>query len=124
MLLCSLGMFAMGIVCQLYNVFYPDEPYMQQMSFMFVAMPSALAIIHHYYTTPYQATPSTENQATAAYEEENDPNSRDTAASTLHGRKHILNAAHKAVPNHVADTSSSDHRSTSHVESELFGGFK
>jgi hypothetical protein len=40
----------LGILCQIYNLFDPSQqPYMQQLSFMFVAMPSALAIIHHYY---------------------------------------------------------------------------
>ena len=50
MLVCSLALFGMGIACQLYNLMIdPREPYMQQLSFMFVAMPSVLAIIHHYY---------------------------------------------------------------------------
>jgi hypothetical protein len=118
MLLCSLGMFAMGILCQLYNVFYPNEPYMQQLSFMFVALPSALAIINHYYTAPYQHPP-----------EEKDSNSHDTTA-TLDGmgRKHILNPANRSNLPHVADTSSErsadDHCSGYGESDQLFGGFK
>ena len=118
MLLCSLGMFAMGILCQLYNVFYPNEPYMQQLSFMFVALPSALAIINHYYTAPYQPPP-----------EEKDSNSDDTTA-TLDGvgRKHILNPANRSNLPHVADTSSErsadDHCSGYGESDQLFGGFK
>ena len=55
MLLGSLFMYSIGILCQLYSVFNPDEPYAQQMSFMCVAMPSVLAIINHYNRTPLNA---------------------------------------------------------------------
>ncbi len=63
MLIMSLTMFTAGTLCQLYNMFSPEEPYIQQLSFMFVAMPSVLAIINHYYNN-YQESPHI--QATAS----------------------------------------------------------
>jgi hypothetical protein len=90
---------------------------------MFVAMPSALAIINHYYTAPYQPTPSSD----AGAHEEKAPNSRDTADTPRDtGRKHVLNAGGTPTPTHVADTSSADDHRSSYEESDrqLFGGFK
>ena len=49
LLMLSLVMFALGILCQLYSMFSVVEPYIQQLSFMFVAMPSVIAIINHQY---------------------------------------------------------------------------
>jgi hypothetical protein len=50
MLLWSLVLLIIGTFCQVYSLFdSATQPYMQQLAFMFVAMPSVLAIIHHYY---------------------------------------------------------------------------
>ena len=94
-------MFATGIMCQVYNMFNPDEPYIQQLSFMFVAMPGVLAIIHHYYChEPHHAPPCKDN----TNKEERQHNQRDTRRSTSHGQ--VLNQTKKATQDHVADTSS------------------
>ena len=50
MLLWSLVLFMIGISFQVLSLFdSSQQPYLQQLAFMFAAMPSALAIIHHYY---------------------------------------------------------------------------
>lgn len=99
MLMGSLGMFTMGIMCQLYSIFNPDEePFVQQMAFMFVAMPSALAIIHHYYY--HHPLPLETN-------EERIDNQADTASPhTPQTRHHISTTANSTLSNGVvADTS-------------------
>jgi hypothetical protein len=102
MLMLSLGMFTAGILCQAYNVFNPDEPYMQQLSFMFVAMPSALAIIHHYYhNEPYHPPPAASDTPP---QEERQHNQRDTRSGASDGQ--VLNRTKKTTHSHVADTSS------------------
>jgi hypothetical protein len=102
MLMLSLGMFTAGILCQAYNVFNPDEPYMQQLSFMFVAMPSALAIIHHYYhNEPYHPPPAASDTPP---QEERQHNQRDTRSGANDGQ--VLNRTKKTTHSHVADTSS------------------
>ena len=45
----SLASFALGILGQVYSMFSEAEPFIQQLAFMCVAMPSAIAIINHYY---------------------------------------------------------------------------
>jgi hypothetical protein len=68
-------------------MFSITEPYAQQMSFMFVAMPSVLAIIKHYTDRP-----------TAALDEER------TASLATHTRKYVL-IPHNTPSPHDADTS-------------------
>jgi hypothetical protein len=87
LLMGSLAMFALGILCQLYSMFNPDEPYMQQMSFMFVAMPSVLAIINHYYYYSVPCQPQSEEN---------------TTPTALPPRKRTPS---KNTASHVADTS-------------------
>ena len=50
LLTVSLIMFSLGTLCQLYSMFSPEEPYIQQISFMLVSMPSVIGIVYHYYT--------------------------------------------------------------------------
>ena len=113
MLLYSLVLFAMGIACQLYNVFYPNEPYMQQMSFMFVAMPSVLAIISHYYhrdqpiPSLHQQQPLLDSQSEHEEKQSNSPNTGSCSAST---HNHVLNHSGAASNNHVAATSHQSQR--------------
>ena len=98
LLMASLALFAMGIGCQLYSMFDPTQPYMQQMSFMFVAMPSAMAILHHYYYH-YQDPPPSEEKLT------NLPNTA-MASDAPQSHKRVLNQPIKHAPtHHVADTS-------------------
>ena len=59
-------MFGLGTLCQLYSMFSPEEPYMQQMSFMFVAMPSVLALINHYYYHGQDIKPAEEKNPSIA----------------------------------------------------------
>lgn len=95
MLMCSLVMFTLGILCQVYSMFSPNEPYMQQMSFMFVAMPSVLAIINHYYqenvSTSYQKLPQ--------------PSEEKTTSSAIHTNKRVLSTPNIDPSHVVADTS-------------------
>jgi hypothetical protein len=78
----------------------PSEPYIQQMSFMFVAMPSALAIIHHYYHNPTTALPQQHLN-----EEEKQDNSPDTEPAATPTHKRVLSQTGKALWTNVADTS-------------------
>ena len=102
MLIMSLVMFAAGTICQLYSMFSPEEPYIQQLSFMFVAMPSVLAIIYHYYHDSHhiQASTSTIPESCAVPTEERNtstttqarkralfqPNDQDVVVDTSHRR--------------------------------------
>ena len=105
MLICSLGLFAMGILCQIYNVFYPNEPYMQQMSFMFVAMPSALAIINHYYHQLEQPLQQPLIDPLHIECEEKQRNSSNTGSYSTSSLNHVLNPKDTTSLNHVATTS-------------------
>ena len=119
LLLVSLGMFTAGILCQVYNMFNPDEPYIQQFSFMLVAMPGVLAIINHYSThepssssyqplaTPAPTPPPAGNNTLGG--EESPHNPRDTTTTRRSAsREHVLNPTKQPTPrHHVADTSSS-----------------
>lgn len=86
MLMCSLVLFGLGIACQLYSLMVDHrEPYMQQLSFMFVAMPSALAIIHHYYHTqdpPQQRSVPTASDRTKTHSMDSMPHEKDTEENT------------------------------------------
>ncbi len=105
MLMASLVLFALGIGCQLYSLFDPTEPYMQQMSFMFIAMPSVLAIIHHYY---YHYS---DLQTSSEPGEEKPANLPDTANASSDAHKRTANQTNKTIStttiptDHVADTS-------------------
>ena len=106
MLMASLVLFALGIGCQLYSLFDPTEPYMQQMSFMFIAMPSVMAIIHHYYY--HYSDPQT--SATDPCEEK-PTNLPDTANASSDAHQRTKNQTNKNISttttptHHVADTS-------------------
>ncbi len=70
--LLSLAFFALGILCQLYSMFSEAEPFMQQLSFMFVAMPGVLTIVNHY------------------YHHHQDASEEKTASLATHARKYVL----------------------------------
>jgi amino acid permease len=120
MMIYSLGLFAMGIACQFYSVFYPNEPYMQQMSFMFVAMPSVLAIINHYYC---QDLPLSTHQQplldARSHLEEKQTNSPNTGSLSGHSHKHVLNNNNNTLPNHVATTSQKQRSRATNVLSDF-----
>jgi hypothetical protein len=133
MLMLSLILFALGIGCQVYSMFEPSEPYMQQMSFMFVAMPSVMAILNHFY---YNQTPPshTDSGGGGRGGEEKKTNLPDTATTTTATpskptHKRTLSQSNKNT-NHVADTS--QQRDNQHLSSYnedcteelLFGEYK
>jgi hypothetical protein len=63
-LLLSLACFALGVLCQIYSMFSEAEPFIQQLSFMLVTMPSAIAVINHYYHRIYASEESMASLAT------------------------------------------------------------
>ena len=130
MLMLSLILFALGIGCQVYSMFDPSEPYMQQMSFMFVAMPSVMAILNHFY---YNHIPSSHTDNGGGGSEEKKTNLADTATTTSAPskptHKRTLSQNNKNTT-HVADTS--QQRDNQHLSSYdedcteelLFGEYK
>jgi hypothetical protein len=110
MLMLSLSMFTAGIGCQLYSMFNPEEPYIQQLSFMFVAMPGALAIINHYYNygggqhhQPLNAAAAPPPPASRPQAEENQSKLPDTEMPT---HKRTPNQATKTIRAHQRHASS------------------
>jgi hypothetical protein len=110
MLIISLAMFMLGTLCQLYSMFSPEEPYLQQLSFMFVAMPSVLAIINHYYNHHQDIR---HTQATSL--ESHPREERITSLATQTCKRT------KSIPSDVAVDTSQHRRSTSGCYDALSG---
>jgi hypothetical protein len=115
MLMLSLMMFMLGTLCQLYSMFSPEEPYIQQLSFMFVAMPSVLAIINHYYNhyqDGHQAVTPDESSAILVEE-------RNTSITTQ-ARKRVLFQPNDLQHDVVVDTS---HRRSASGSYDALSGY-
>ena len=88
----SLASFALGILCQVFYMFGPEEPYIQQLSFMFIAMPSALSIVNHYYNHyqhPIDDSPPEERNTSIASRkrmQSNSPQNNVVADTSQHRR--------------------------------------